>query len=44
MTDAVISGPVSKQKWINAGTLGVIRKDALAGLTVAALSLPQSMA
>lgn len=44
MTDAVISGPVSKQKWINADTLGVIRKDALAGLTVAALSLPQSMA
>jgi SulP family sulfate permease len=44
MTDAAISNTASKQKWINVDTLSVIRKDLLAGLTVAALSLPQSMA
>jgi len=32
------------EKWFNADTFGVLRADLLAGLTVAALSLPQSMA
>src|ERR1700689_145337 len=32
------------EKWFNAATFGVLRADLLAGLTVAALSLPQSMA
>jgi SulP family sulfate permease len=44
MTDAAISNSASENKRFSAGTLSVIRKDFLAGLTVAALSLPQSMA
>lgn len=44
MTDAAISNPGSDEKWFNAYALSDARKDFLAGLTVAALSLPQSMA
>jgi sulfate permease, SulP family len=44
MIDAAISNPGCENKWFSADTLTVIRKDLLAGLTVAALSLPQSMA
>lgn len=44
MTDAAISNPPSEKKWFSAATFSALRKDFLAGLTVAALSLPQSMA
>jgi len=44
MTHAAISNPTSERKWLSVETLSIVRKDFLAGLTVAALSLPQSMA
>ncbi|WP_026608007.1 SulP family inorganic anion transporter [Methylocapsa acidiphila] len=44
MTEADISKPASDANWLSAHALRTIRKDFLAGVTVAALSLPQSMA
>lgn len=44
MTHAAMSNPTSERKWLSVETLSIVRKDFLAGLTVAALSLPQSMA
>lgn len=44
MSELAISSPAAEKKWFNAETLSVVRRDVFAGLTVAALSLPQSMA
>jgi SulP family sulfate permease len=44
MADAVLNDHVSGKQWIRGAVLTSIRKDFLAGLTVAAISLPQSIA
>jgi MFS superfamily sulfate permease-like transporter len=44
MADAIISNSGTNEKWLGGYTLNALRSDLLAGLTVAALSLPQSMA
>jgi SulP family sulfate permease len=44
MTDSAISKVSSAESWISADRLSKVRSDFIAGVTVAAISLPQSMA
>ncbi|ACK51764.1 sulphate transporter [Methylocella silvestris BL2] len=44
MTNVTLANPAGRRNWFSVATLNIVRADFLAGLTVAALSLPQSMA
>jgi SulP family sulfate permease len=44
MTDATISQTPVLRRWLSADTIKAARSDVIAGFTVAAISLPQSMA